>query len=115
MKRAIPFIALAILLLTGCKAQQEIVDLPRTTTPSKVEAAVDAFVKATQTRPVKPDSISIHSVMILKHGKVVYEKWFNGQSAEKPHAMHSVSKTFTATAVGLAINEGKLNLNDPVI
>ena len=115
MKRGIPFIALAILLLTGCKAQQEIVDLPRTTMPSKVEAAVDAFVKATQTRPVKPDSISIHSVMILKHGKVVYEKWFNGQSAERPHAMHSVSKTFTATAVGLAINEGKLNLNDPVI
>ena len=115
MRRGIPFIALAILLMTGCKAQQEIVDLPRTTTPSKVEAAVDAFVKATQTRPVKPDSISIHSVMILKHGKVVYEKWFNGQSAERPHAMHSVSKTFTATAVGLAINEGKLNLNDPVI
>ena len=53
--------------------------------------------------------------MILKHGQVVYEKWFNGQTAETPHPMFSVSKTFTATAVGLAINEGKLNLTDPVV
>ena len=32
-----------------------------------------------------------------------------------PHVLHSVSKTFTATAVGLAIADGKLALTDKVI
>ena len=116
MKKTMLFLALAALLLTGCKQEvKEVVALPRTTATPEVTAAVDSFVLATQTRPVKPDSISLHSIMILKNGEVVYEKWFNDYTPEKPHAMFSVSKTFTATAVGLAINEGKLNLNDSVV
>ncbi len=117
MKKATLFFALAMLLLFGCRAKKEVdvIDLPRTDASAEVVAAVDSFVNATQTRPVKPDSITLHSIMILKHGKVVFEKWFNGQSAEMPHQMFSVSKTFTATAVGLAINEGKLKLDDPVV
>lgn len=114
MKKTVPFFALAICLLLGCK-KQEVINLPRTTASPEIEAAVDSFVLATKTRPVAPDSITLHSIMILKHGEVVLEKWFNGESAEKPHVMHSVSKTFTAAAVGLAINEGKLSLSDPVV
>lgn len=116
MKKAILLFALAALLLPGCRQEiKEVIDLPRTEASAEVVAAVDSFVNATKTRPVPPDSITLHSIMILKHGEVVYEKWFNGQSAEAPHPMFSVSKTFTATAVGLAINEGKLNLTDPVV
>ncbi|MBO4753528.1 MAG: serine hydrolase [Bacteroidales bacterium] len=115
MKKTGLLIAMAALLLSSCKQEKVIVDLPRTEASPEVVAAVDAFVDATVTRPVRPDSITLHSIMILKHGEVVFEKWFNGQTAQTPHAMHSVSKTFTATAVGLAINEGKLNLNDPVV
>ena len=114
MKKTIPFIALTVCLLLGCN-KQEVINLPRTTASPEIEAAVDSFVLATKTRPVAPDSITLHSIMILKHGEVVLEKWFNGESAEKPHVMHSVSKTFTAAAVGLAINEGKLSLSDPVV
>ena len=115
MKKTGLLIAMAALLLSSCKQEKVIVDLPRTEASPEVVAAVDAFVDATVTRPVRPDSITLHSIMILKHGEVIFEKWFNGQTAQTPHAMHSVSKTFTATAVGLAINEGKLNLNDPVV
>lgn len=115
MRKSLVFFALATLFLSSCKQEKEVTDLPRTNASPEVVAAVDSFVNATQTRPVAPDSITLHSIMILKHGEVVLEKWFNGQAAETPHVMHSVSKTFTATAVGLAINEGKLNLTDPVI
>ena len=115
MKKMFLLFAMTALMLSGCKPEKEIIDLPRTEASPEVIAAVDSFVNATVTRPVRPDSITLHSIMILKHGEVVFEKWFNGQSAETPHAMHSVSKTFTATAVGLAIDEGKLNLNDPVV
>ncbi len=114
MKKSLLFFALMV-LLSACRQEKEVINLPRTAASPEVVAAVDSFVNATQTRPVAPDSITLHSIMILKHGEVVLEKWFNGLSAEMPHAMHSVSKTFTATAVGLAINEGKLNLTDTVV
>ena len=72
MKKTMLFLALAALLLTGCKQEvKEVVALPRTTATPEVTAAVDSFVLATQTRPVKPDSISLHSIMILKNGEVV--------------------------------------------
>ena len=116
MKKCFFLSLLAILMiLTGCKQEKVIIDLPRANAAPEMVAAIDSFVQATKTRPVAPDSITLHSIMILKHGEVVYEKWFNGHSAETPHPMFSVSKTFTAIAVGLAINEGKLNLTDPVV
>ena len=115
MKKILYLFALTVLLLSACRQEKEVINLPRTDATPEVVAAVDSFVNATQTRPVAPDSITLHSIMIVKHGQVVFEKWFNGQAAETPHAMYSVSKTFTATAVGLAINEGKLNITDPVV
>ena len=105
-----------VVVLCGCtKKTSEIIDLPRGNASSELIQAVDSFVAATQTRPVAPDSIVLHSVMVLKHGEVLLERWMNGYTPEMPHEMHSVSKTFTATAVGLAINEGKLKLADKVV
>ena len=68
MKKNLLLVVLAMLLLTGCKQRQEVtevIDLPRTEAPTEVVAAVDSFVNATQTRPVAPDSIALHSIMIL--------------------------------------------------
>ena len=115
MKEVLFSFFLTVCLLSGCKQQKEVIDLPRGTATAEMETAVDSFVEATKTRPVAPDSIQLHSIMIVKNGEVLLERWFNGESAEKPHLMHSVSKTFTATAIGLAISEGKLNLTDKVV
>ena len=57
----------------------------------------------------------LHSLMVLKDGKVVYEHWDVGYSPEQLHVMWSVSKTFTATAVGFAEQEGLLKTSDRVI
>jgi CubicO group peptidase (beta-lactamase class C family) len=56
----------------------------------------------------------MHSIMIVRNGKVVAEHWFDGFAADKPHVMHSVSKTFTATAIGFAVSEGRLKVSDKV-
>jgi len=58
---------------------------------------------------------TLHSFMILRHGHVVAEGWWKPEAADKPHVLHSLSKSFNATAVGLAIAEGKLSLDDPVL
>ena len=57
----------------------------------------------------------MHSIMVLRHGKVVAEGWWKPYSAELKHTMYSVSKTFTATAVGFAVTENRLTVNDKVV
>ncbi len=56
-----------------------------------------------------------HSFMIIRHGKVVSEGWWNPYRADLKHTMYSCSKSFTATAIGFAVSEGKLTVNDKVI
>ncbi|HXB94656.1 MAG TPA: serine hydrolase [Puia sp.] len=56
-----------------------------------------------------------HSFMLLRHGKVIAEGWWDPYGPRFKHMLYSCSKTFTATAVGLAIKEKKLKLTDKVI
>ncbi len=58
---------------------------------------------------------ALHSLMIVRHGQVVAEGWWGPYAADEPHMMFSLSKSFTSTAVGLAIADGKLKLDDPVL
>ncbi len=58
---------------------------------------------------------TLHSFMLVRHGQVIGEGWWKPEAAEKPHILMSLSKSFTSTAIGLAIEEGKLSLDDPVL
>ncbi|MCC7451532.1 MAG: serine hydrolase [Anaerolineae bacterium] len=57
----------------------------------------------------------MHSFMLVRHGSVVAEGWWSPYSAAHPHQLFSVSKSFTATAVGLAVAEGYFAIDDPVL
>ena len=57
----------------------------------------------------------IHSFMFLRHGKVIAEGWWEPYGQDYKHLLYSASKTFTATAVGLAVSENRLKLSDKVI
>lgn len=56
-----------------------------------------------------------HSFMLLRHGKVIAEGWWNPYRADLKHTLYSCSKSFTATAIGFAVTEKKLSLDDKVI
>ena len=58
---------------------------------------------------------TLHSFMLVRHGHVIAEGWWKPEAPDKPHVLHSLSKSFNSTAVGLAIAEGKLSLDDPVL
>ena len=58
---------------------------------------------------------AVHSFMLVRHGRVVAEGWWAPYAAGDLHVMYSVSKSITATAVGLAQQEGLLSLNDLVL
>src|SRR3954463_14606548 len=101
----------SLILLSVC-ASLRADPLPRATPESQglPTAAVRSFVE-TANKKIN----TLHSFMLLRHGKVVAEGWWKPEAADKPHVLHSLSKSFTSTAVGLVIEEGKLSLDDPVL
>lgn len=57
----------------------------------------------------------MHSLMIARHGRVIAEGWWAPYDAAHNHVLYSLSKSFTSTAVGLAVAEGKLSVDDEVL
>src|ERR1019366_8993724 len=57
----------------------------------------------------------LHSLMVLRHGRVIAEGWWNPYGPERRHLLFSLSKSFMSSAIGIAIGEGLLNLDDHVI
>lgn len=54
----------------------------------------------------------LHSMMVIKNGKVTAERWANGHTPDELHILWSASKTFTALAVGFAVQDGLLSVDD---
>jgi CubicO group peptidase (beta-lactamase class C family) len=86
--------------------------LPRSTPESQgvSSPSISAFIDATEKK-----KLGLHSLMIVRHGQVVAEGWWDPYGAQYRHVLYSLSKSFTSTAAGLAASEGYFNLNDKVI
>lgn len=86
--------------------------LPRSTPEAQGVAsrAIREFVEAADR-----DVNVMNSFMLVRHGQVIAEGWWTPYAAEVPHMLYSLSKSFTSTAVGLAVAEGKLSIDDEVL
>lgn len=56
----------------------------------------------------------IDSLMVIRHGKIACECHWAPSTAEVPHELFSLSKSITAIAVGLAVDEGLIDLETKV-
>ena len=66
-------------------------------------------------RRIEADDLDLHSFMMVRNGHVVAEGAWAPYRMDVPHVLHSLSKSFTSTAIGLAADEGRLSLDDPVV
>ena len=49
---------------------------------------------------------TIHSLLVIKNGYLIAEDYFNGGAADRKDRLQSVTKSFTSSLVGIAIEEG---------
>lgn len=56
-----------------------------------------------------------HGLMIMRHGKVCAEGWWAPYATGIRHGLQSHTKTYAATAVGIAYTEGLLKLTDRIV
>jgi CubicO group peptidase (beta-lactamase class C family) len=98
--------------VAGEAADQRPFAFPRSTPEAQgiSSAAILDFVGAADV-----DTPEMHSFMLVRHGHVVAEGWWAPYDAATRHELYSLSKSFTSTAAGLAIAEGKFSLDDPVL
>lgn len=59
--------------------------------------------------------VEMHSLMLLRHGRVCAEGWWRPYAPETPHIMFSFSKSLTSTAIGFAEQEGILSLEERLV
>jgi CubicO group peptidase (beta-lactamase class C family) len=87
-------------------------ELERATPESQgiASSSILQFVEAVESKIQE-----FHSFILVRHGYVVAEGWWLPYAKEHPHMMFSLSKSFTSTAVGLAVAEGYFSLDDLLI
>lgn len=56
----------------------------------------------------------VHSYMLIRHGKVIAEGHWAPFNASTPHTLYSVSKSFVSMAIGFAVDDGLMSLDDRV-
>ncbi|HEX3815774.1 MAG TPA: serine hydrolase [Mycobacteriales bacterium] len=86
--------------------------LPRSTPSAQGvdPVGIDRFIDA-----VAESGVELHSLMLLRHGQVIAEGWWAPYSPAQVHLLYSLSKSFTSTAIGLAVAEGRLSVDDTVV
>jgi CubicO group peptidase (beta-lactamase class C family) len=112
MKPKIAIAFLLIMTLSAVAAGADSVPLPRSS-PEKQGISSAAILSFIEAADEKIDTMN--SFIMLRHGQVLAEGWWAPYESSAPHVLFSLSKSFTSTAVGLAIAEGKLSLNDEVL
>jgi CubicO group peptidase (beta-lactamase class C family) len=99
-------------LFISVNISAQVTHLPRSTpeaegvSSSQIIKFIDAAEKS---------SSELHSFMVLRHGKVIAEGWWDPYRPDLKHTLYSCSKSFTATAIGFAVQEKLLSVNDKVI
>lgn len=61
------------------------------------------------------NTLAVHSALVMRHGRVIAQGYYAPYRADVPHMLYSMSKSVTGMAVGLAVEEGYLSLDERLI
>ncbi|MDR1393855.1 MAG: beta-lactamase family protein [Bifidobacteriaceae bacterium] len=89
---------------------------PATARPDPTGAGIDPdgifqLVEALDSTP----GVEPHTLVILRHGRLAARGGWYPYTPDRPQLLYSLSKSFTATALGLAVDAGLVDLDEPFI
>lgn len=107
-----PLITALVFLFLSFQLLSQTISLPRSepeiqgVSSKKIIEFLDTIAKTKN---------EMHSIMIVRHGKVIAEGWWDPYRQDLKHTLYSLSKSFASTAVGFAVAEKRLTVDDKVI
>src|SRR6267378_5388583 len=112
-------ILLVILLIRGVSQillAAEKASSPEWVTGLPEDVGLDSAALAEMFDYIREHEIPVHSVQIVRHGRLVLDAYFYPYSVEMRHDVASVTKSITSTLIGLAIQKGYLrDVQQPVL
>lgn len=63
---------------------------------------------------IRQQKLDVHSLIVVKDGKLIFERYSGGVSRDYNYELYSVTKGVTALLAGILIDQGALNLNDTI-
>lgn len=81
------------------------IQLPKEITYDGAKISTDQFLKETKT----------NAFLVIKDGKLVYEKYFNASTKDSLLPTYSIAKTLTSIMIGQLITQGKIKESDTFV
>src|SRR5512134_157633 len=85
----------------------------QTSTPE--EQGFDSAKLAEGLLKIKENGTRIHSLLVVRHGRLLLDAYFYPYDGSTVHDMASVTKSITTTLIGIAVDQGKLSLDDQML
>ena len=89
------------------------IDIDMIVTPEKYGISSADITKMVE--GLAEEGLSMHSVLVMRHGEVVAEGYAEPFDENTLHRMYSVSKSFVSMAIGILEAEGKISIQDEII
>jgi CubicO group peptidase (beta-lactamase class C family) len=85
-------------------------------TSSPKDQDVDANLLDKMMATIDDQAINLHSILVIRHGMIVAERYYGSFDQDYRNEVYSVTKSFTSTLVGIAVDEGLLSdIDQPVL
>ncbi len=84
-------------------------------TASPESQGLDSRALAAAISQVREKQWGVHSLLVIRHGYVVADTDFYPYNSGTPHDLASVTKTMTSVLTGVAVKNGVLKLDQPVL
>lgn len=115
------FFILSLVFLVACQGQKTLPllgdDWPTQGWRSEAPESqgMDAAILSKGMEYIEQNDLALHSLLVIRHGVIVSETYFSPYKADTLHEQWSVTKSFTSTAVGMALDQGKLQDVDQLV
>lgn len=119
---------LLTVILAGCSTSPAVVVPPKAPTPASEsdvywptegwrtstpeEQGMDSQMLADMVAEINERKMKVHSLLIIRHGYMVSETYFDDFQPDTRHHLQSVTKSFISTLIGIAIDQGYLTGTD---
>jgi CubicO group peptidase (beta-lactamase class C family) len=78
------------------------------------DVGVDSAKLVRMSEWIRKDKLDVRSLLVVKDGKLIFERYGDGLSRDYNYELYSVTKTITALAFGIAADDGKINVSDKI-
>jgi len=85
----------------------------RTSTPE--EQGFDSGKLAEELQALQENNVNIDSLLIIRNGYVILDAYFYPYDNSIPHKLASVTKSCTTTQIGIAVDQGLIQLDQPMV